>query len=184
MLDKPNTRGSSRNIRRTSAPHTETLPRSGLCTRAKCMWPSMRLSASADALLITEDRRTTRDRERKCAREVDEGHRDLILAPLILEVGPYLQLLVNLLLDRSAHLRRVDSHYSRARSVRWTAPYPRGLLPLLLASATRHATAAADIGQAPHRCRDPLAASHSSRRRRRRLFMAHSLPARETTARN
>lgn len=28
-----------------------------------------------------------------------------------------LQLLVNLLLDRSAHLRRVDSHYSRAQSV-------------------------------------------------------------------
>jgi len=55
----------------------------------------------------------------------------------------YLQLLVNLLLDRSAHLRRVDSHYSRPR-LRLLHPAnprrPQSLLLLLLASEKRLAT--------------------------------------------
>jgi len=41
---------------------------------------------------------------------------------LYVYICTYLQLLVNLLLDRSTHLRRVDSHYSRARLVRWQHP--------------------------------------------------------------
>lgn len=64
-----------------------------------------------------------------------------------------LQLLVNLLLDRSAHLRRVDSHYSRARSVgaleRVSSSVETSLATvmttLLLASATR-LTNTDDIG--------------------------------------
>lgn len=62
-----------------------------------------------------------------------------------------LQFLVNLLLDRSTHLRRVDSHYSRARSVVVLERVSSSVQTLatmamtILASATR-LTDTADIG--------------------------------------
>lgn len=65
---------------------------------------------------------------------------------LVLEASLYLQFLINLLLDRSAHLRRVDSHYSRARSVRRRHPGVSLRIPSAVAAVPVAAAVAAGLG--------------------------------------